>query len=61
MTECNLCVPLPVTELVLHWVEQIHAYTFEQGDASSPLELGLLHEIRQLSKKGEHLPDTQIS
>ncbi|XP_071520505.1 dynein axonemal heavy chain 10-like [Panulirus ornatus] len=42
-------------ELVLHWVEQIHAYAFDQGDASSPLELGLLHEIRQLSKKGELL------
>ncbi|XP_050717453.1 dynein axonemal heavy chain 2-like [Eriocheir sinensis] len=38
-------------ELVQHWVEQIHSFCFEQGDASSPLELGLLHEIRQLSMK----------
>lgn len=38
-------------ELVLHWVEQIHSFCFDHGDASSPLELGLLHEIRQLSWK----------
>ncbi|XP_064095409.1 dynein axonemal heavy chain 2-like isoform X2 [Macrobrachium nipponense] len=44
-------------ELVLHWVEQIHAFIFEQGEASSPLELGLLHEIRQLSSKGAALEE----
>lgn len=40
-------------EVAVHWVEQVHTLTFDQGDASSPLELGLLHEIRYLTKKGK--------
>ncbi|CAL4125410.1 unnamed protein product, partial [Meganyctiphanes norvegica] len=39
----------------LHWIEQIHDFTFEHGDSSSPLELGLLNEIRSLASKDKML------
>ncbi|XP_076033043.1 uncharacterized protein LOC143020501 [Oratosquilla oratoria] len=44
-----------IEELVLCWMDQLHTQSFQLGDSTSPLEEGLLHEVRRWKKRSKAL------